>query len=69
MLSTYNNSKAAKFNVGGRRFSRPVESRLDVPGPGTYEAIGDVRNGKQSCSNYHSILTRTFKTTEEQRPV
>jgi hypothetical protein len=67
MLSTYNNSKASNFNQG-RRFSRPTESRLDAPGPGTYEAVGDVRDGKQSCSNYHSILTRTFKTTEEQRP-
>lgn len=45
MLSTYNNSKASKFNEG-RRFSRPVESKLEVPGPGTYESIGNVRDGR-----------------------
>ena len=60
------NSKAANFNTG-RRFKSPIP-KLQNPGPGTYEAVGNVSNGNQSCSNYHSIITRTFKTTEDQRP-
>lgn len=42
-LSTYNNSKAANFNTG-RRFKSPIP-KLQNPGPGTYEAVGNVSNG------------------------
>lgn len=64
-ISTYNNSKASRFNPGNR--FKSVQPH-PVPGPGTYEQGGLTCKAVQGCSNFHSILTRTLKTTEKQRP-
>jgi len=40
-VSTYNNSKASNFSTG-RRFLPMQKHLLGIPGPGSYDAIGDV---------------------------
>lgn len=64
--STYNNSKASNFNTG-RRFKSPAPG-LATPGPGTYELPGNTVDSHQVASNFHSILTRTLRTTEKRPP-
>ena len=34
------------------------------PGPGAYNETGNISSGRQVCSNFHSTITKNFKTSE-----
>jgi hypothetical protein len=34
------------------------------PGPGAYETIGEIKDCSPRISNFHTVKTRSFATTE-----
>ena len=47
----------------GRRFKKKHEL---IPGPGEYSEKGNVADGAQMCTNYHSTITKNLGTTEKR---
>jgi len=46
----------------GRRFKN-YDTKLS-PGPGYYRQLGDISEGVQVCTNFHSTITKNMGTTE-----
>ena len=37
-----------------------------LPGPGTYEEVGKISEGRQVCTNFHTTLVKNIGTTEKR---
>ena len=47
----------------GRRFR---DEDQNIPGPGTYAQKGNIADGPQVCSNFHSTITKNLSTSEKR---